>query len=122
MKLCSSYYVPPPPLPVSPGRGGGGDWGFDGVLCLDHCESLVFQEVPDGFHEAVEGLGKICSVFSFTAAQSLLPHIPVRESSARFFGLGFFHGSSLYGPQISRLKGFSFVLANLFEYFDESAL
>jgi hypothetical protein len=84
-------------------------------------DHFVFQEAPDGFHEAAEGLGKICSVF-FNAAHSLLPHIPVRESSARFFGLGFFHRSSLYGPQISRLKGFSFVLANLFEYFDESAL
>ncbi len=30
-------------------------------------------------------------------------------SSARFFGLGFFHGSAVYGPQISRLKGFSFL-------------
>jgi hypothetical protein len=32
-----------------------------------------------------------------------------RYSRARFFGLGFFHGSTLYGPQISRLKGFSFL-------------
>jgi hypothetical protein len=32
-----------------------------------------------------------------------------QESSVRFFGLGFFHGSTLYGPQISRLKGFCFL-------------
>jgi hypothetical protein len=28
---------------------------------------------------------------------------------ARFFGLGFFHRSTLYGPEISRLNGFSFL-------------
>jgi hypothetical protein len=68
-------------------------------LCLDHFERLVFQEAPDGFHEAAEGLGKICSVFSFTAAHSLLPHIPVRESSARFFGLFFFMDLLFMGPR-----------------------
>jgi hypothetical protein len=105
MKLCISYDVPPPP-PVSPGRGGGGDWGFDGVLCLDHFESLVFQEAPDGFHEAAEGLGKICSVFSFTATHSLLPHIPVRESSARFFGLFFSWIFSLWAPDFKAKRIF----------------
>ncbi len=33
-----------------------------------------------------------------------------RDSSVRFFGLSFFQGSTLYGLQISRLKGFSFLL------------
>jgi hypothetical protein len=28
----------------------------------------------------------------------------------RFFGLGFFHGPTLYGPQILRLKEFSIAL------------
>jgi hypothetical protein len=32
-----------------------------------------------------------------------------RDSSARFFGLVIFHGSTLYGPLISRLKGFYFI-------------
>jgi hypothetical protein len=31
-----------------------------------------------------------------------------RDSSARFFGLNFLHGCTLYGPQVARLKGFSF--------------
>ncbi len=31
-----------------------------------------------------------------------------RDSSARFFGLVIFHGSTLYGPLISRIKGFYF--------------
>jgi hypothetical protein len=35
--------------------------------------------------------------------------VPLRDSSARFFALGFFHGSTLYGRQILRLKGFSFL-------------
>ncbi len=46
------------------------------------------------------------------------------DRSARFFGLGFFHGSTLYGPQIRGYKDFLFffVFGKLFEYFDESAL
>ncbi len=39
-----------------------------------------------------------------------IPRLSVKETVARdFLASVFFHGSALYGPQISRLKGFSFI-------------
>jgi hypothetical protein len=46
----------------------------------------------------------------------------LRDSSARFFGLGFFLTDLLQGAQISRLKGFRFfssILARSYMFFDE---